>query len=185
MNVCQGGWFGGGKKAANDLFRGAVFATNAGSAAGVEGTAAALAAASISSSAKAAAAPVHEALACRAGEVQCASFHGSWLEHFTVSASPALRRAAAAKAPQKPGKGAASAASAAAESGELRLWELGVHCGHDFINDAAPLPSDAVFRADVRALAAQNMPLAQSEKVRLENEQRADAKLRKAHGGGH
>jgi hypothetical protein len=163
-----------------------VFATNAGSAAGVEGAAAALAAASISSSSsKAAAAPVHEALACGAGEVQCASFYGSWLEHFTVSASPALRRAAAAKAPQKSGKGAASAASAAADSGELRLWELGVHCGHDFINNAAPLPSDAVYRADVVALAAQNVPLAQTEKVRLENEQRADAKLRKAHGGGH
>ncbi len=44
---------------------------------------------------------------------------------------------------------------------------------------------DSSYREDLRALAAGDLALAQSEKERLENAQRTDKKLRKAGGHGH
>ncbi len=47
-----------------------------------------------------------------------------------------------------------------------------------------PLPSDCRYREDLAALAAGDVKAAQAAKEALEQRQRADAKLRKAGGGG-
>ena len=51
-----------------------------------------------------------------------------------------------------------------------------------FIPTPKPLPSDSTVREDMLQLAAGDSDKAQVEKVRMENEQRHDKKLRKASG---
>lgn len=66
--------------------------------------------------------------------------------------------------------------------GEYRVWTLAEEPVHPWEADPNPLPSDCRFREDLRLLAVGDVEGAQAAKERLENQQRADAKLRK--GGG-
>jgi hypothetical protein len=67
----------------------------------------------------------------------------------------------------------------------FRLWDLETV---DIIKPCEPrecLPSDCRYRTDLIALADRNIPLADSEKVRLEVIQRADRTLRQKNSKSH
>jgi hypothetical protein len=94
----KGGWFGGGKKGATDLLNGFVFAS----------------ADSESANHSTACSSEFSSQTCDERHcVEVASFHGSWVEHFTVDSSPAIRKA---------GKGK-----------PIRMWDLSKHCGYECV----------------------------------------------------
>lgn len=96
---------------------------------------------------------------------QVVGFYGSWLDHLTFESAN--------------GKG------------EQRVWDIRAILGYSWIEPDAGsgsisvLPSDSQFREDARALERGNLDEAQSEKERLEQLQRADAKLRKESAQKH
>ena len=67
----------------------------------------------------------------------------------------------------------------------VEFWNIHKDVGYDMIPEPNPLPSDCSFRTDLRALADGDIEEAQIQKDSLEQLQRADKKLRKAHSAGN
>jgi hypothetical protein len=62
----------------------------------------------------------------------------------------------------------------------VKYWDFEICDYYKPVGIPSPLPSDVIYREDMKAFRAKDMVLAQSEKVRLEILQRADRTKRLA-----